>query len=98
VFGAALRTLSDSDYRGAFIPASIRSIKLKRELPSQVWSHVTLRGNGDGRAAVAHIRVLNDAGEVLAEIEGLELINKSGLSASRTASGFQRDKARLPSM
>jgi len=86
VFGAALRTLSDSDYRGAFIPASIRSIKLKRELPSQVWSHVTLRGNGDGRAAVAHIRVLNDAGDVLAEIEGLELINKSGLSASRTAS------------
>jgi polyketide synthase 12/myxalamid-type polyketide synthase MxaE and MxaD len=41
---------------------------------------------------VAHIRVLNDAGEVLAEIEGLELINKSGLSASRTASASSGTK------
>ena len=82
VFGAALRTLPD-EYRGAFIPASIQSITLRRQLPSQVWSHVTLRGNGDGRAAVARIRVLNDAGEVLADIEGLELLNKSSLASAK---------------
>jgi acyl transferase domain-containing protein len=84
VFGAALRTLPD-EYRGAFIPASIQSITLRRQLPSQVWSHVSLRGNGDGRAAVARIRVISDAGEVLADIEGLELLNKSSLASARAA-------------
>jgi acyl transferase domain-containing protein len=78
VFGAALRTLP-AEYRGAFIPASIQSITLRTPLPSQVWSHVSLRGNGDGRAAVARIRVLDDGGQVLADIEGLELLNKSSL-------------------
>jgi acyl transferase domain-containing protein len=82
VFGAALQTLSDQ-YRGAFIPASIQTITLRRQLPAQVWSHVSLQGNGDGRAAVARIRVLSDAGEVLADIEGLELINKSSFSTAK---------------
>jgi acyl carrier protein len=85
VFGAALRTLSADEYRGAFIPASIQSITLRRELPAQVWSHVSLRGNGDGRAAVARIRILSDAGEVLADIEGLELLNKSSLASTKAA-------------
>ena len=82
VFGAALRTLP-AEYRGAFIPASIQSITLRRQLPAQVWSHVSLRGNGDGRAAVARIRVLSDAGQVLADIEGLELLNKSSLASAK---------------
>jgi acyl transferase domain-containing protein len=84
VFGGALRTLPD-EYRGAFIPASIQSITLARQLPAQVWSRVSLRGNGNGRAAVAQIRVLDDAGDVLAQIDGLELFNKSSLSTPRAA-------------
>jgi len=83
VFGAALRTFSESGHRGAYIPASIQSITLRRQLPSQVWSQVSVRAKGDGRAAVARIRVLGDAGEVLADIEGLELLNKAGLAPAR---------------
>ncbi len=83
VFGASLQTLSEDQYRGAFIPASIQAITLRRQLPSQVWSHVSLKGNGDGRAVVARIRVLSDAGEVLADIEGLELLNKSSFASAK---------------
>lgn len=83
VFGASLQTLSEDQYRGAFIPASIQAITLRRQLPAQVWSHVSLKGNGDGRAAMARIRVLNDGGEVLADIEGLELLNKSSFSSAK---------------
>ena len=84
VFGASLRTLSDA-YRGAFIPTSVQSVTLRRPLPAQVWSHVSLRGNGDGRAAVARIRVVSDGGDVLAEIDGLELQNKSRFTAATVA-------------
>ncbi len=83
VFGAALQTLSEQ-YRGAYIPAGIQTVTLRRQLPAQVWSHVSLQGNGDGRAALARIRVLSDAGEVLADIEGLELINKSAFTSGKT--------------
>jgi acyl transferase domain-containing protein len=98
VFGASLQTLSEDQYRGAFIPASIQAITLRRQLPSQVWSHVSLQGNGDGRAAVARIRVLSDAGEVLADIEGLELINKSAFSSARAgvASGATAKATAVP--
>jgi acyl carrier protein len=83
VFGAAIRTFSESGNPGAFIPASIQSITLRRQFPSQVWSQVRVRAKGDGRAAVARIRVLGDAGEVLADIEGLELLNKASFAPAR---------------
>jgi hypothetical protein len=35
------------------------------------YGATSVSGNGDGRAAVARIRVLSDAGQVLADIEGL---------------------------
>ncbi len=80
VFGSALRTLDRRDYRRAFVPASIRTVILCRpQLPSQVWSHVSVSTNGDGRAALAHIRVLTDEGDVLAHIDGLELRQKVSL-------------------
>jgi acyl transferase domain-containing protein len=80
VCGAALRTFTGDGHPGAFIPASIQSVTLRRPLPFQVWSHVRVRTNHDGGAAVAGIRVLNDAGEALADFDGLELRRKSGLT------------------
>jgi acyl carrier protein len=81
VFGAGLRTFTETTYGGAFVPASIQSITLRRTLPSHVWSQVNVRTNANGRAAVARIRILSDDGEVLTTIDGLELRQKSMLSA-----------------
>jgi acyl carrier protein len=83
VFGAALDTYTEQDFRGAFVPVSIKSVTLRRELPSKVWSHATVRTNPDGRAALAQIRVYTDAGEVIAEIDGLELRKTTSLGKSR---------------
>jgi acyl transferase domain-containing protein len=102
VFGAALRTLGGSEDRTAFIPASIQSMTLRGPLPFQVWAHVSVRQSGDGRAAVARIRVLTDGGEVVGDIDGLELRHKASLTTATaqpgTASAAQpRDGLRSPS-
>jgi acyl transferase domain-containing protein/acyl carrier protein len=76
VFGAALKTLSSNEHHGAFIPASIQSVTLRSQLPSQVWSHASARMSNDSQAALVHIHIWNDSGEVLAEIDGLELRQK----------------------
>ena len=81
VFGAALDALDDANRPGAFVPAAIRAVTLQRELPAQVWSHVSVSASGDGRAALAAIRVLDDAGELLAEFDNLELRRALSLSA-----------------
>jgi acyl carrier protein len=68
--------------RGAYVPATIQSITLRRPLPPQVWSHVSVRTNGDGRAALATVQVLTDDGDPVAVIDGLELRRKATLAAS----------------
>jgi acyl carrier protein len=73
VFGAAIGTLDVIKPTGAFVPASIQSIKLWKELPSQVWSHVKVSANNNGSAALANVRVFSDEGELLAEFINLEL-------------------------
>ena len=83
LFGAALRRLGDDDeFQGAYVPAGLQALTLRAELPAEVWSHVSIRTNNDGRAAVAEVRVLNDEGEVVAEMEGLELRRKGSLDAA----------------
>ncbi len=83
VFGAALGMLNGASVQGAFVPATIQSITLRGELPSQVWSHVRVSANGDGRAALAGVRVLNDQGEVLAKFENLELRRMMVMASSK---------------
>jgi acyl transferase domain-containing protein len=83
VVAAALRTFSENHTRGAFIPASMESFTLRRPLPAQVWSQVRVKANSDGRAALANIRVLSDAGEALADIEGLTLFYKASLTPAK---------------
>jgi acyl carrier protein len=86
VFGASFKTAESNGHRGPFIPASIQSIILRRELPPQVWSHVQIRTNGDGRAAVAHVRILTDDGELVAEIDNMELRHKASLAPAGSRS------------
>jgi len=82
VFGAALGTLGEINRWGAFVPAMIQSVTLNRQLPSQVWSHAQVRAAADGGAALVHIRVFDDEGELLVTIEGLELRLKASLSTA----------------
>jgi len=90
VFGAALGMLDEMNNKaGAFVPASIQSITIYDELPSQVWSHVSVSSNGDKRAALANVRVLNDEGVLVAEFNNLELRHTLSLSAGRQGANGQ---------
>jgi len=58
-----------------FLPVGIDAVVVRDRLPAEVWSHVTVR-EGAGRGGdtlVADVRVLDDAGRVLAELRGLTL-------------------------
>jgi acyl transferase domain-containing protein len=87
VFGAALRTLAANDQPGAFVPRSIASVMLRSQPASQVWSHAAVRMNGDGRSLMARIRVVAEGGEVLADIQGLELRQIGKLTLARDENG-----------
>jgi acyl carrier protein len=89
VFGAALRTFGENE-RSAFVPVSIQSITLRDQLPFRVRSHVSVRTGAGGRAAVAHFHILSDGGEVLAEIDGLELREKASLATGQDDRGAAR--------
>jgi acyl transferase domain-containing protein len=74
VFGAALATLDEmKNQPGAFVPALVQSISFTGELPAEVWSHVKVVANANGRGALVTLRVLNDAGEVVVKFENMEL-------------------------
>ncbi|MCG2787145.1 MAG: acyltransferase domain-containing protein [Anaerolineae bacterium] len=100
VFGAALSTLDAVDQPGAFVPASVQSISFTDELPAQVWSHVKINADANGRGVLATIRVVNEAGDVLAKFENLELRRTVSLAfgknngAKSRASGNQIFKSR----
>ena len=85
VIRAALMSLGETEIRGTFVPRSIKSVAMMRELPFQVWSHVTVRTNSEDRSVLASIRVINDAGEVLAHIEEMDLRQMARLSLARGA-------------
>lgn len=100
VFGAALATLDGMNQPGAFVPASVQSISFSDELPAQVWSHVKINADVNGRGVLATIRVLNESGDVLTKFENLELRRIVSLSfgknngAKSRASGNQIFKSR----
>jgi acyl transferase domain-containing protein len=83
VIRAALMSLGETEIRGTFVPRSIKSATMMRELPFQVWSHVTVRASREDRSVLASIRVINDAGEVLAHIEEMDLRQMARLSLAR---------------
>lgn len=85
VFGAALRQLDSESRDGAFVPASVQSVRLQCELPSQVWSQAKVTMGANGRGALASVRVTDDAGATLAEFEGLELRHTAALAEGRPA-------------
>jgi len=99
VFGAALATLDNMNQPGAYVPANVQSISFADDLPEQVWSHVKISANASGRGVLASIRILNEAGEVLAKFENMELRRTMSLSfgkntGAKRTSGNQIFKSR----
>jgi acyl carrier protein len=97
VFGAALGALNGAEQSGAFVPATIHSVMLRGELPSQIWSHIQVKRNGDGRAALANIRVLNEEGELLAGFDNLELRRTLSMSAGAQAGASAKGNGKAAS-
>ena len=87
VFGAALRTLEDTEVHGAYIPASIRSVTVRKPPGDEAWARATVQTNVDGRAALVHIQVFGGDGELLVDIDGVELRRKESLASTGTTAG-----------
>ncbi|MDP7033916.1 MAG: beta-ketoacyl synthase N-terminal-like domain-containing protein [Planctomycetota bacterium] len=86
-FGAALRSIGLGEDNNAYIPASIRMAKLNKDLPSEVWSHASLTLKEEGRSVLATVQVLSESGEVLVDLDGIELRHKTSLRTSSAPSG-----------
>lgn len=80
-FGAALRTVDNRDARGAYVPVAMESVTIRRSLPVEVWSRVDVQRNVDGRGSLVRIRALSAEGEVLVDLDGVELRQTSSLSS-----------------
>jgi acyl transferase domain-containing protein len=85
VLGAAAKMLTANGVDGAYVPTTIRSLTLRHQLPARMWSQVKVTMAGSNRAALASMRIVNDAGEVLAEFRDLELKQTAVLSPAKSA-------------
>ncbi|MBB5120307.1 type I polyketide synthase [Streptomyces eurocidicus] len=70
----------DGSARGTYIPVGVGRMVLRGPLPDQVWGHVRLRPNESGSAFTAHLRVLDDTGNVLADLEDVEFRRVASLT------------------
>src|SRR5690606_19021963 len=59
--------------RGAGIPASIDFVRVYRRPTRAVWSHTVVRENPDGLGVSGDAELLDESGEVVAEVRGLHV-------------------------
>ncbi|MEV4391049.1 SDR family NAD(P)-dependent oxidoreductase [Nonomuraea sp. NPDC049607] len=82
VLAAALP--DDGSAADTYLPSMVEQVRSYGRLPDRVWSHATTRpGTADDGALVGDVRVLDDSGQVLAEVLGLRLTGMSPASADR---------------
>ncbi|GAA1930183.1 hypothetical protein GCM10009753_75020 [Streptantibioticus ferralitis] len=62
----------DGAAKGAYVPVAVGRMMLYGPIPDQIWGHVRLRPNANGTAFTAQLRVLDDTGSVLADLEDIE--------------------------
>lgn len=76
VLGAAANILAGGENDGLYVPVGFAQVRAFESTGSQFWSHVTLReGSGEGSDTLhADIRLLDDAGRVLAEVSGVRCV------------------------
>jgi acyl carrier protein len=78
--GAAFSALGNKNRDGAVVQTAIQSIIIRKPVMDQAWSHAHINPNSNGRAALANLRVMGVDGEILVEIENLELRLMTSLS------------------
>lgn len=77
VTAAALETVGGAKrYAGTFVPARIENLSIRGPLATRVWSHATVFTNGDDRSVMVRVRVLSDDGEVLVDVNTLQMRQK----------------------
>jgi acyl transferase domain-containing protein len=83
--GAAVGMLNNKGREGAVVQTAIQSITIRKPLPGQAWSHVHVSANANGHAALGNLRIMAEDGEVLVQIENLELRRMTSLSGGKDA-------------
>ena len=96
--GAAFGMLVNKGQEGAVVQTAIQSIIIRRPLTSQAWSHVQVSTNGDGRAALGKLRVMDEHGELLVEIENLELRRMTSLTGEKGNGNGSNGKNSTPQL
>ncbi|MFF4528365.1 type I polyketide synthase [Streptomyces sp. NPDC001407] len=76
---------ADGSARGTHIPVGVGRIVLHGPFPDQVWGHVRLRPHASGAAFTAQLRVLDDSGAVLADLEDIEFRRIASLTDTSAA-------------
>jgi acyl carrier protein len=56
---------------------------MPRQLPAQAWCHVSVKADESGRSVMASVRVISDAGDVVAHLVDLDLRQIARLSLAR---------------
>ncbi|MFM9609231.1 type I polyketide synthase [Streptomyces niveiscabiei] len=62
----------DGAAKGTYLPAGIGRMVLHAPLPDQIWGHVRLSADATDTAFTARLRVLDDTGHLLADLDGIE--------------------------
>lgn len=68
---------------GTVVPARVESITIHKPLPEQVWSHVRARADATDGSVSARLRVFDERGELLVDIDTLQLRPKNDVAASK---------------
>ncbi len=76
VAAAVLLSSADAQVR-ALIPASVRSVTIHQPPVGELWARAAVTVNDSNEAAAASIRAVDSTGQVVADIEGLELRHTS---------------------
>jgi acyl transferase domain-containing protein len=83
VVGAAMST----DEEDTYLPVGVEAFTLCGTLPSDFWSHATLRSSGDtdARSITADITIFANDGTVIGELRGLQAIRADRKALAGTA-------------
>jgi acyl carrier protein len=92
---AAAGSLGEVESQATLVPRGIKSVTLAREMPFEVWCETKVQAGGRN-SLIASIRVVDAAGNVIAQFEDLELYPMARLSLAslgQTVEGPKRDLA-----
>ncbi|MEU2717299.1 beta-ketoacyl synthase N-terminal-like domain-containing protein [Streptomyces sp. NPDC007205] len=72
--------------RGTHVPVGVGRMVLHSPLPDQVWGHIRLRPNTTGTAFTARLSVLDDTGNIVADLDDIEFRRVASLTDTSAAS------------